>query len=199
MGFIFIYSFGWVEPLRELFDYFFTTNYDQEGWISISPRIVKENCHLVSKDGSDPEITARSLMFSWGSKDSDDWKERFVFVRPRGSGSGIWSMCNGWTLDTKCKHLGIEAIKESANRIISISWEWKEEWLSNPMLSKAGLDGETYKCWPSPFFLTSFTFARHWFSLFSSRSWKSLGDNLFPHHRGDDSRFSWKQRTFCPD
>ena len=80
MGFIVICSTAQVEPTRELFDYFFTTNRDPRGWISISPRIVKDDSLLVAKERPDPEIRATSLMESGGSKDLDDWKERFIFV-----------------------------------------------------------------------------------------------------------------------
>ena len=104
---------------------------------------MKENYLLVSKEGSNPEIIAMPLMLSKGSKDLDDWKERFIFIRPRGSGFGIWYVCNEWTLDTKRKSLNVEAIKESTSRILGISMDWKEEWLSNPTLNKASLDGKT--------------------------------------------------------
>lgn len=82
MGFIVIYSVARVNPSRELFDYFFTTNRDPEGWISISPRVVKEGSLLVSNERPKTEATTTSLIFSGGSKDLDDWKERYVFTRP---------------------------------------------------------------------------------------------------------------------
>ena len=72
MGFIVICCTARVEPTRELFDYFFTTNRDLGGWIFISPRVVKDDGLLVAKKRLDPEIRATSLMYSWGSKDSDD-------------------------------------------------------------------------------------------------------------------------------
>ena len=64
MGFIIICSFGRVEPSGELFEYFFTTNCDPRGWISILPRVMKEGCLLVSKESSIPKVTTTSLMFS---------------------------------------------------------------------------------------------------------------------------------------
>jgi len=129
MGFIVICSTVQVEPTRELFNYFFTTNRDLGGWISISPRIVKDGNLIVAKERPDPKIRATSLMLSGGSKDSDDWKERFVFIQPRTSGSlqGVWSVSNGWTLDTKCKRPSVEVVKESAYWIMAPNRDWKED------------------------------------------------------------------------
>lgn len=120
MGFLIIFHTAKVEPTGELFDYFFTTNCDLGGWISISHRVVKKACLLRAKERPDPDIPTTSLMFSKGSKDSDDWKERFVFSRPKAYNSSqeVWTVCNRWTLDTKHKHPNIEAIKEPASRII---------------------------------------------------------------------------------
>ena len=56
----------------ELFDYFFTTNRDPGGWISILSRIVKDSYLLVAKEHPNPEIRATLLILSGGSKDSDD-------------------------------------------------------------------------------------------------------------------------------
>ena len=72
MGFIVICSTVQVEPTGELFNYFFTTNRDLGGWISISPRIVKDGNLIVAKERPDPKIRATSLMLSGGSKDLDD-------------------------------------------------------------------------------------------------------------------------------
>ncbi|XP_052196125.1 uncharacterized protein LOC127803725 [Diospyros lotus] len=86
-------------------------------------------------------------MQSGGSKDSNDWKERFVFVRPRPSDSSqeIWSVSNEWTLDTKHKRPSVETIEDFACRLMKNSRNWEEGWLSNPSLSQAGLDGENYE------------------------------------------------------
>ncbi|XP_052178675.1 uncharacterized protein LOC127792260 [Diospyros lotus] len=147
MGFLLICHSGKIEPTGDLFDYFFTTNRDPGGWISISPRIVKDSRLLACKGYSNLEISASTLMQSGGSKDSDDWKERFVFVRPRPSGSSqeIWSVSNEWTLDTKHKRPSVETIEDFACRLMKNSRNWEEGWLSNPSLSQAGLDGENYE------------------------------------------------------
>lgn len=147
MGFLIICHTGKIEPSEDLFDYFFTTNRDPGGWISISPRIVKDGCILAWKERPELEIGASTLMQSGGSKDSDDWKERFVFIRPKPSGSSqeVWSVCNEWTLDTKHKRPSVEAIEESVGRIMKNSQNWEEGWLLNPSLTKAGLDGENFE------------------------------------------------------
>ena len=90
---------------------------------------MKKGCLIAFNERPNLEIKATSLMFSEGSKDLDDWKERFIFIHPKMSSSAqdIWSMCNRWTLDTKHKRSSFEAIKESASRIMVPSRDWKEE------------------------------------------------------------------------
>ena len=94
MGFIVLCSFTSVKPSRQLFDFFFTANRDPKGWISISPQIIKEKNLVPLKEYQSGE--AATLMFSGGSKDSNDWKARYVFIRPWGSGFDpeVWNVFN---------------------------------------------------------------------------------------------------------
>lgn len=139
MGFIIIYHTTRVEPTGDFFYYFFTTNRDLGGWISILPKVMKEGFLLRSKkERPDPEIPATSLMFSEGSQDLNDWKECFVFIRPKMSSSTqeVCTVCNGWTLDTKRKCPNVEAIKELVSQIMSPSRDWKKIGFPTPCLAK---------------------------------------------------------------
>ena len=97
------------------------------------------------KEGS--EVDTTYLMPSRGLKDSDDWKSRYVFIRPRGSdASQVWSVHNEWTLNIKHPRKEAEDLLEPATRVLKGSNCWKDSWLLTPYLMSKGLDGETCKC-----------------------------------------------------
>jgi len=145
MGFIICCANSCVEPLGELFDYFFTINRYSKGWISLTPRVLKHKSLLVVKEG--PRVDTTYLMTSGGSKDLDDWKSRYVFVRPWGSdASQVWFVCNEWTLNIKRPRPKAENLMELIIRILKGIISWQDSWLSSSYLMTKGLDSQTCKC-----------------------------------------------------
>ena len=117
MGFIVCCANACVEASVELFNYFFTINRDPKGWISLTPRILKHKSLVDIKGG--PEVDTTYLMTSGRSKDLDNRKSRYVFIRPRGSdASQVWSAYNEWTLNIKHPRPDVEDLLEPITRVL---------------------------------------------------------------------------------